>query len=173
MQNTKRIYRIKDLRTGEYIRAGYARRSSWSSFPSSVIKNNPHVFQGNEHHFQIDMFETNPTKSYTIDKKEIVQKEPDFEKLVSDVQTLIKVKNKIILLVKESFDVDVKEDQLELDLRELGLDSLDMVELVMHTEREFNTAVADEDLETSGLSVNGLTKVFAAAIEVIRTKNKC
>lgn len=64
-----KLYRIRDLVTGQYIRLGYAQKSSWNSFPSQVIKNN--IDESDYSKYQIDMFETNPSKSFTLDRKEI------------------------------------------------------------------------------------------------------
>jgi hypothetical protein len=68
MRSINRLYRIKDKSTGNYIKLGYEKRSSWTAFPGAVIKNNirPEDFDK----YQVDMF-TLPSTSFTLDKKEI------------------------------------------------------------------------------------------------------
>lgn len=69
MKSIKKIYRIKDKRNGEYVRLGYERKSTWLLFPSAVIQTS--IDKNDYDNYQVDMFEANPTKSFTLDKKEI------------------------------------------------------------------------------------------------------
>lgn len=65
--------------------------------------------------------------------------------------------DKVKELIAEELNVDINNLNLKTKLREdLGVDSLDVVELVMRLEEEFNINVSDEDandLETVGAIV--------------------
>ena len=54
---------------------------------------------------------------------------------------------KIRAIICEGFDIDEGEVELETHLEDLNFDSLDMVEIVMDIEDEFNVEVPDEVLE--------------------------
>jgi len=40
----KKLYKIRNKETGEFISAGYNRKRTWLVYPSAVIDNNPHIF---------------------------------------------------------------------------------------------------------------------------------
>lgn len=65
--------------------------------------------------------------------------------------------NKVKELIAEELNVDINNLNENTKLREdLGVDSLDVVELVMRLEEEFDISVSDEDandLETVGAIV--------------------
>lgn len=51
-------------------------------------------------------------------------------------------------LLQTKMGVDKRRITLEADLvRDLGLDSLDVVELIMEVEKEFDITIADEELQ--------------------------
>ncbi len=55
---------------------------------------------------------------------------------------------KVKLILSEQFDVDEEEISMETSFKDdLGADSLDLVELVMALEDEFDTEVLDADVE--------------------------
>lgn len=54
---------------------------------------------------------------------------------------------KIRAIICEGFDIDEAEVELETHLEDLNFDSLDMVEIVMDIEDEFNVEVPDEAVE--------------------------
>ena len=54
---------------------------------------------------------------------------------------------KIRAIICEGFDIDEGEVELETHLEDLNFDSLDMVEIVMDIEDEFNVEVPDEVVE--------------------------
>lgn len=65
-----KIYRIWNKLTNSYIRVGYNQKTSWSSFPSAVIKCNPQVFS-KKSDFEVHEFETSPSRKLSITKEEI------------------------------------------------------------------------------------------------------
>jgi hypothetical protein len=70
----KKLYRVRNKKTGKFIALGYERKTSWLVFPSEVIKNNRHFsFPDGEENYEVVMFEMQPTKKFTLDKKEIPQ----------------------------------------------------------------------------------------------------
>ena len=54
---------------------------------------------------------------------------------------------KIRAIIADQLELEEEEIALESDLFELGADSLDLYDLVMVFEDEFETEVPDEDLE--------------------------
>jgi acyl carrier protein len=59
------------------------------------------------------------------------------------------VQDKVIKIVSEKLDVDKDEVVPKASLvDDLGADSLDLVELVMTMEEEFDIEISDEDAET-------------------------
>ena len=59
------------------------------------------------------------------------------------------VQDKVIRIVSEKLDVDKDEVVPKASLvDDLGADSLDLVELVMTMEEEFDIEISDEDAET-------------------------
>lgn len=53
-------------------------------------------------------------------------------------------------LIAEKSGVDVEKISNDLELKDnLGIDSLDIVELIMELEEEFNCTIPDEDYESS------------------------
>ncbi|MBE6871300.1 MAG: acyl carrier protein [Ruminococcaceae bacterium] len=66
---------------------------------------------------------------------------------------------KLTAIVAEQFSVDESEITENTTFEDLGADSLDVVELIMAVEEEFDVQVADEDaegIETIGDVVNFL-----------------
>jgi len=62
---------------------------------------------------------------------------------------MLDIKNRVLEVISEvgSIDFDVLEDE-ELSLvKNLGLDSLELVEIVMGLEEEFDIEIPDEDAE--------------------------
>lgn len=71
MALSNKVYRIKDLRTDTFVSLGYNGKTSWLSFPSTVIKQSKDIINDkNKHHFEVLVFELVPTKRFTIDKEE-------------------------------------------------------------------------------------------------------
>ena len=71
---------------------------------------------------------------------------------------------KIIKLISEQFNLNEEEINLETNFREdLNADSLDLVELVMALEDEFNLEIEDEDIEeimTVGDAIKYINNAF-------------
>lgn len=58
---------------------------------------------------------------------------------------------KLTNIISENLGVDVEEIKLETSFEELGLDSLDIVELVMNIEEEFDIQIEEgENFKTVG-----------------------
>ena len=58
------------------------------------------------------------------------------------------IENRVIKLVAEYLDVDPSKVQKDSKFQDdLGADSLDLVELVMRIEEEFNIEIPDDDAE--------------------------
>ncbi|MBS4020905.1 MAG: acyl carrier protein [Dethiobacter sp.] len=55
--------------------------------------------------------------------------------------------SKVKGLISEQLGVDVEELTLESSFEDLDADSLDIVELVMSLEEEFNLEISDEEVE--------------------------
>ncbi|NLJ98591.1 MAG: acyl carrier protein [Tissierellia bacterium] len=70
----------------------------------------------------------------------------------------------IKVIISEQFDIDEEELTMETSFRDdLNADSLDLVELVMALEDEFDLEVGDEDIEminTVGDAVNYIDKTI-------------
>jgi hypothetical protein len=45
MAKNKTLYRIRDKKTKNFILLGYSNKSTWLTYPSSVIKHNRHVIR--------------------------------------------------------------------------------------------------------------------------------
>ena len=68
---------------------------------------------------------------------------------------------KVVALVSAQFNVEVKNLNLETSFRDdLNADSLDLVELIMALEDEFDLEIEDEELDT--------IKTVADAVEYIK-----
>lgn len=69
--------------------------------------------------------------------------------------------DKVAKVIAENRDIDISEIRMESSFEELGLDSLDTVELVMAFEDEFGISIeVDESLKTVGdlvALIDGLT----------------
>ena len=55
--------------------------------------------------------------------------------------------NKIIAIIAEKLNIDAQSIKLQSTLQDLGADSLDMVDIIMKVEEEFNIEINDEDAE--------------------------
>ena len=76
----------------------------------------------------------------------------------------METREKIIALASEQLEVDFAEMPLDTDLTSLDVDSLDLVELIMAIEQEFEIEISDEEIE----EITNLD----AAIELVRGKIK-
>ena len=75
------------------------------------------------------------------------------------------VLEKLIALLAEQLDVEASEITEETDIiDDLGADSLDVVDLVMSLEDEFDLEIPDEDIETIR-TVGELVKYLEGKIE--------
>lgn len=74
------------------------------------------------------------------------------------------VYKKIKVMISEQFSIDESKINMETSFREdLNADSLDLVELIMALEDEFNLEVDDEDVEsilTVGDAVNYINNIL-------------
>lgn len=59
----------------------------------------------------------------------------------------MKTSEKIISIATEQLEVDFSEMPLDTDLTSLDVDSLDLVELIMAIEQEFEIEISDEEIE--------------------------
>lgn len=57
------------------------------------------------------------------------------------------IKVTLTTLIKEEYYIDEVSINEEAKLTDLGLDSLDVVELIMRVEKEFNIEIPDDDAE--------------------------
>ena len=48
--NTKKVYKIKDKRTGKYITLGYSNKKTWLIFPTQAIEFNQHKIHDKENY---------------------------------------------------------------------------------------------------------------------------
>jgi acyl carrier protein len=55
--------------------------------------------------------------------------------------------DKVIAVIVEKLDIDPSIIQMNSTLQDLGADSLDMVEIIMKVEEEFNIEINDEAAE--------------------------
>ena len=70
---------------------------------------------------------------------------------------------KVTAILAENLDIDAGEITAETTFEQLGLDSLDMVDLLMTIEDEFGVEVEpSEELKTVGLVVAEIEKLQAA-----------
>lgn len=76
---------------------------------------------------------------------------------------MVDVQQRIIELIAEQLERDVSEISPEMSFADdLGADSLDLVELIMNVEEEFDVEVPDEDAEK--------IKYVRDAIEYVKSK---
>jgi len=76
---------------------------------------------------------------------------------------MVDVQQRIIELIAEQLERDVSEISPEMSFADdLGADSLDLVELIMNVEEEFDVEVPDEDAEK--------IKYVKDAIEYVKSK---
>lgn len=61
--------------------------------------------------------------------------------------TLEQTKKAIAKILGDNYGIDENELNDDSNLEELGLDSLDFVEVTMDCEREFNIDISDESIE--------------------------
>lgn len=55
--------------------------------------------------------------------------------------------NKVVEIVTEKLNTDIESVKDATTFENLGADSLDMVEIIMKIEEEFDTEIKDEDVE--------------------------
>ncbi len=76
----------------------------------------------------------------------------------------MKPEEKIIAIATEQLELDFTEMPLDTDLSSLDVDSLDLVELIMAIEQEFEIEISDEEIE----DINSIE----AAIDLVKGKIK-
>ncbi len=74
----------------------------------------------------------------------------------------MKTNEKIVSIASEQLEVDFSNMSLDTDLTSLDVDSLDLVELIMAIEQEFEIEISDEEIE----KITSLD----AAIELVKSK---
>jgi acyl carrier protein len=71
-----------------------------------------------------------------------------YRKIEGGVYLMVDVAQRIIQLIAEQLDKDVSEITPEMSFADdLGADSLDLVELIMTVEEEFNIEIPDDEAE--------------------------
>ncbi|MEA2102429.1 MAG: acyl carrier protein [Thermodesulfobacteriota bacterium] len=76
---------------------------------------------------------------------------------------MVDIQQRIIGFVAEQLDMDVSEIKPEMSFADdLGADSLDLVELIMNVEEEFNIEIADDEAEK--------IKLVKDAIDFVKSK---
>lgn len=76
---------------------------------------------------------------------------------------MVDVQQRIIELIAEQLEKEISEISPEMSFADdLGADSLDLVELIMTVEEEFNIEIPDEDAET--------IKFVKDAIDYVKSK---
>lgn len=82
-------------------------------------------------------------------------------KVAKDTQEL---KDQVEEIIRKKLGLEKEDVTLNADIqKDLGGDSLDMVELIMEFEREYNIEIPDKDgekLTTSGLIINHLARLM-------------
>lgn len=74
------------------------------------------------------------------------------------------VEDKIIKIISEKLDVDISEVVPKASLvDDLGADSLDLVELVMTMEEEFDIEISDEEAEKLVIVQNAIDYIKASS----------
>jgi hypothetical protein len=68
--NTKKVYKIKDKRTGKYITLGYSNKKTWLIFPAQAIEFNQHKIHDKEN-YEVEQYELVKTKTFDLDGNEI------------------------------------------------------------------------------------------------------
>lgn len=63
----KRLYKIRDKKTGKYISCGYNSKATWLTFPGAAIESSINI--NDRHLYEVDMFEMVKTSSFTLDHK--------------------------------------------------------------------------------------------------------
>jgi len=61
----KKLYKIRDKETGQFITAGYNSRATWLKYPSAVIESNPHIFS-DKSKFEIVVYEYVQTETIEL-----------------------------------------------------------------------------------------------------------
>ena len=80
---SNKVYKIKNVKTGEYIRLGSNSKGTWMTFPSEAIKYALKDELSKQDDFEVEMCEFVVTKKFTLHKKEIkwLTREVLFEKV--------------------------------------------------------------------------------------------
>lgn len=53
----KKVYRIRDKKTGEFISLGYRHKTSWLVKPNAAIKESPELFKDDPERYEFVIFE--------------------------------------------------------------------------------------------------------------------
>lgn len=76
----------------------------------------------------------------------------------------MKTSEKIVSIASEQLEVDFSNMSLNTDLTSLDVDSLDLVELIMAIEQEFEIEISDEEIEEI-ISLDKAIKLVESKIE--------
>jgi len=64
---TKKIYKVRDKTTGEFVSLGYSRKSHWATFPHVAL----HYYGGDKDNLIIEQYETVYKQSFNAKGEEI------------------------------------------------------------------------------------------------------
>jgi len=91
---------------------------------------------------------TSPVRSSLSMAVSILDSVSMYRKIEGGVYLMVDVAQRIIQLIAEQLDKDVSEITPEMSFADdLGADSLDLVELIMTVEEEFNIEIPDDEAE--------------------------
>ncbi len=109
------------------------------------------------------------TDSMKIDRKAVL-KSGNPENCPKSIELLDQTESSIINIVKENIDSN-KEVYLESRFEDLGLDSLDFVQIIVSIEEKFDFEIEDEMLTTSAfLTINSLVQYVKSRKENVKLK---
>ena len=76
---------------------------------------------------------------------------------------MMTVQAKLTEMLGQYTDVQIAEDVLDKKFNELGVDSLDVMDLVLNVEKQFNLKTRFEDQDVGGLTIRKICTVIEEA----------
>jgi acyl carrier protein len=72
------------------------------------------------------------------------------------------IRDRLLILINERLKISVDENDLSISLKELGVDTLDLAELLMNIEEEFSIDINDDEVD--------ITEPLHDVLELIQEK---